>query len=408
MILPTDPLALARDLIACPSVTPLEGGALTVLERTLKALGFTVERPVFESEASAPVENLYARLGSSDPVFVFAGHTDVVPPGDVTAWTHPPFAAEVSEGQLWGRGAADMKGGVAASVAAVARHLERSGPPAGSIVFLITGDEEGPAVNGTVKLLEWAVQRGERFDHCLLPEPTSVAAVGDMVKIGRRGSLSGVLTVHGVQGHVAYPHLARNPVTLLLPLLTALKSPPLDAGTAHFGPSNLEVTTVDVGNPAGNVIPRVATARFNIRFNDLWTADSLGEALRTRLEQAADRAADLDRGDAAWSYTLELPPSNADAFMTRPGAFTDLIGAAIREVTGRTPALSTTGGTSDARFIKNYCEVVEFGLAGPSMHQVDEHVPVADIETLTQVFEAVLNRYFAAGTAEVSPPRSGQ
>jgi succinyl-diaminopimelate desuccinylase len=381
-------------------VTPLEAGALTVLDRALTSLGFAVERPIFDGEATAPVENLYARLGTADPVLVFAGHTDVVPPGEVSAWTHLPFSADVADGLLWGRGAADMKGGVAASVAAVARYLGGSGAPTGSIVFLITGDEEGPAVNGTVKLLKWAQERGERFDHCVLPEPTSVSAVGDMMKIGRRGSLSGTLTVHGVQGHVAYPHLARNPVTMLLPLLTALKSPALDDGTPHFLPSNLEVTTVDVGNAAGNVIPRTATARFNVRFNDLWTAETLGRALRARLEQAADHAAHLDGGSAAWSYALDLWPSNADAFVTGPGPFTDLLTAAIEDVTGRTPALSTTGGTSDARFIKDYCEVVEFGLAGPSMHQVDERVPVADIEVLTQVFEVVLQRYFSgAGKA---------
>ena len=379
------PVALLRDLIRCPSVTPNEGGALALLEGVLKGAGFETHRVAFSEPGQPDVENLYARIGAGRPCLMFAGHTDVVPPGDASRWRFDPFAGEIVDGMIHGRGACDMKGGVAASVAAALAYLEKHGTPKGAIAFLITGDEEGPAVNGTVKLLDWALARGERFDHCILGEPTNPDALGDMMKIGRRGSLSGRLVVHGVQGHVGYPHLADNPIPRLVAILTALKASPLDSGTAHFDASNLEVTSVDVGNPATNVIPAEARAAFNIRFNDLWTPDTLAAEIRRRCEGAADAA----------KFALRFEPTNAVAFLTEPGRFSDLMAQAIWAETGRRPKLSTTGGTSDARFIKSACEVIEFGLVGQTMHMVDERVAIADVEKLTAIYERILAAYFA-------------
>jgi succinyl-diaminopimelate desuccinylase len=385
---PLDPVALGQALIRCPSVTPAEGGAMALLDEVLTARGFEVHRPVFSEPGMPDIVNLYARIGSGGPCLVFAGHTDVVPPGDVAAWSRDPFSGEVADGMLNGRGACDMKGGVAASVSATLRHLAEHGlPDKGSIAFLITGDEEGPAVNGTVKLLAWAKARGELFDHCILPEPTNVDTLGDMIKIGRRGSLSGRLTVYGMQGHVAYPHLADNPIRGIVRLMQALQGEPLDAGTSHFSPSNFEFTTVDVGNPATNVIPASARATFNIRFNDLWTPESLAAEIRRRIEAAAGNA-------VRWEATFD--PTNATAFVTAPGPFVSLVAKAVERATGHAPALSTTGGTSDARFIKDYCPVLEFGLVGQTMHKVDERVPTSDVERLTAIFEDVIARYFAA------------
>jgi succinyl-diaminopimelate desuccinylase len=379
-----DPVALTQALIRRRSVTPADDGALDLLADVLAKAGFETHRLTFSEPGSADVENLYARIGVDAPVMLFAGHTDVVPPGDEAQWSHPPFAAEIVDGVLYGRGATDMKSGVAASVSAALRYLAAlDAPPKGSIAFLLTGDEEGPAVNGTAKLLEWAKARGERFDCCLLGEPTNPEALGDMIKIGRRGSLTGRLTVEGVQGHVAYPHLADNPIRRLAPLLTALMAEPLDHGTAQFGPSNLEFTTVDVGNPATNVIPAAARAVFNIRFNDLWTAETLEKEIRARLERAAGPQA---------RYEVAFDRSNSPAFLTPPGPFVSLVSDAVEEVTGRKPALSTTGGTSDARFIRDYCPVLEFGLVGATMHQVDERAEIADIEALTRIYERVLAR----------------
>jgi succinyl-diaminopimelate desuccinylase len=384
---PRDPVALGQALIRCPSVTPAEGGALALLANVLETAGFAVHQPVFCAPGTPDIVNLYARIGSGGPCLVFAGHTDVVPPGDVAAWSRDPFSGEVADGMLNGRGACDMKGGVAASVSAVLRHLAAHGlPRKGSVAFLITGDEEGPAVNGTVKLLAWAKERGEGFDHCILPEPTNVETLGDMIKIGRRGSLTGRLTVHGMQGHVAYPHLADNPIRGIVRLMQALQTEALDEGTEHFSPSNFEFTTVDVGNPATNVIPATARATFNIRFNDLWTPESLEAEIRRRIEAAAGNA-------VRWEASFD--PTNATAFLTAPGPFVSLVSDAVETATGRTPALSTTGGTSDARFIKDYCPVLEFGLVGQTMHKVDERVPTADVELLTSIFEDVLARYFA-------------
>ncbi|MFP5077696.1 succinyl-diaminopimelate desuccinylase [Rhizobium sp. YIM 134829] len=389
----SDPADLLARLIRCPSVTPAEGGALSALAAMLSPLGFSVERVTAREDGTPDVENLYARLGNDGPHLMFAGHTDVVPVGDEAQWTHPPFGAAVADGMMYGRGAVDMKGGIACFVAAVARYTARHGAPSGSISFLITGDEEGPAINGTPKLLDWAVSRGERWDAALVGEPTNPQALGDMIKIGRRGSLSGTLTVHGIQGHAAYPHLADNPVRGLLLLTTALMDPPFDAGTSDFQPSNLEVTTVDVGNPAVNVIPARATARFNIRFNDRWSADSLKAAIVDRLEKAAaagplrpDR--DPVRYEIAWT---ERP---SPVFLTRSNQLIASLSSAIAAVTGREPTLSTTGGTSDARFIKDHCPVVEFGLVGQTMHMVDERVALSDLETLTGVYLAFLERWF--------------
>jgi len=315
---------------------------------------------------------------------VFVGHTDAVPPGEEALWKRPPFAGEIGDGELYGRGAVDMKGAIACAVAAVLDYLqELGGKPKGSISFLITGDEESVAVNGTVKLLKWAAARGETFDHCILAEPSSAAELGDTIKIGRRGSLNGTLIVSGRQGHVAYPHLAENPIRGLVTLMRALMALRLDLGSDHFDASNLEFTSVDVGNPTVNLIPAEARARFNIRFNDLHTQASL----RALIEQRAAQAADGARWRIAWE------PSNADSFLTKPGPFVDLVVEAIADVTGRKPALSTSGGTSDARFIKDYCPVLEFGLIGQTMHQVNERVAVADLARLTAIYRRVLDSY---------------
>jgi succinyl-diaminopimelate desuccinylase len=379
-------IRMTRDLVRCASVTPAEGGALALIEGWLKPYGFEVHRPVFSEPGTPDVENLYARIGKNSPVLVFAGHTDVVPVGDEAAWEHAPFGAEISDGILWGRGACDMKAGVAASLAAVLDHLDAGGAVPGSIVFLITGDEEGPAVNGTVKLLEWAAERGERFDGCILGEPTNPSAMGDMMKIGRRGSLSFDLEVIGKQGHVAYQHLARNPIDGLMRLMAALKSTPLDTGTEHFLPTNLEFTSVDVGNPARNVIPAMARVQGNIRFNELWTSATLGAELQRRLAGVNDKP----------EHRLTLHATNAEAFLTAPGPFVAMVAEAVQHITGRKPELSTTGGTSDARFIQAYCPVIEFGTVGQTMHQVDERVALSDIEQLTAVYRRAIERFFAA------------
>jgi succinyl-diaminopimelate desuccinylase len=384
----SDALAIARELLRCPSVTPADAGALGVLERLLRDAGFEVHRVTFSEPGAADIDNLYARIGDAAPHLTFAGHTDVVPAGDVAAWSHDAFAGEVADGVLYGRGAVDMKGGIACSVAAVLDYLAANGGrPKGSISFLITGDEEDVAVNGTVKLLQWAAERGEKFDHCVLGEPSNVEALGDCIKIGRRGSLSGTLIVDGVQGHVAYPQRAANPVPEIARLITALSDDPLDHGNEQFPPSNLEFTSVDVGNAATNVIPAQARAKFNIRFNNQHSV----ETLRGLIEQRVAAALSGGRLKAR----IEWLPSNSGAFVTKPGPFTDLVVAAIEQVTGRRPKLDTGGGTSDARFITHYCPVIEFGLVGQTMHKVDECTPVADLQQLTAIYRGVLDRYFA-------------
>jgi succinyl-diaminopimelate desuccinylase len=385
--MPTPPSALdvARALVAFPSVTPEDAGALPYVRRLLAEAGFAVEIVAFAEAGTPTVGNLWARFGRDAPNFVFAGHTDVVPPGDPSRWRFPPFSATLADGALWGRGAADMKGGVAAALAAALRFVAR-GAFKGSISFLLTGDEEGPAVNGTVKLLDWARARGERFDHCLLGEPTSQATLGDTIKHGRRGSLTGRLTLIGRQGHVAYPQLADNPLRRLAPALDALQAPPLDAGTPDFEPSNLEIVSVDVGNPATNVIPGEVRLVFNVRFNDRWTPATLSAEIERRVAAAARGA----------RYDLSFDPTNAVAFLTARGPFTDLVARAIEETTGVTPKLSTNGGTSDARFIKDACPVVDVGLVGATLHAVDERVAVDDLEALTRVYERTLELYFSA------------
>ena len=385
--MPADPIAIARELIRCPSVTPEEGGAIAYLQRVLSEAGFDVHRLMFTQPGYDNIENLYARVGTGAPHFVFAGHTDVVPPGEVSLWSYAPFAGEVSEEVLFGRGAVDMKGALACALAATFDYLStHDGRPKGSISFLITGDEEGVAVNGTVKLLKWAADRGEKFDHCLLGEPSNPNALSDMIKIGRRGSLNGTLVVTGTQGHVAYPQLADNPVRGIVALLSALMSAPLDAGSTHFDPSNLEFTSIDVGNKTVNVIPSEARARFNIRYNDRHTQDEVKALIEQRTAAAAANTI---------RWRIEWEPSNADVFVTAPGAFVDLVRAAVADVTGKSPALSTSGGTSDARFIKDYCPVVEFGLVNTTMHKIDERVPTADLVTLTAIYRRVLEQYFA-------------
>ena len=382
-----DPVAIARDLLRCRSVTPAEGGALKFLEATLKAAGFSVRRMTFKEPGADDVENLYARVGTASPHLMFAGHTDVVPPGDEKAWRHPPFAGEMDGAELYGRGAVDMKGGIACAVAAVVDHLAANGgKPKGSISFLITGDEEGIAVNGTPKLLQWAAERGEKFDHCILGEPSNVKTLGDTIKVGRRGSLNGQLIVAGKQGHVAYPQRADNPIRGLVALVAALQSEPLDKGTAQFSPSHLEFVSVDVGNKTVNLIPGEARARFNIRFNDTHTLDSLKKLIEQRAAKAAG---------GKIKFVFEWAPSNAGVFVTKPGPFMDMVTAAIEKATGRRPELSTSGGTSDARFITQYCPVVEFGLVGQTMHAVDERVPVADLRALTAIYRTIIDKYFA-------------
>jgi succinyl-diaminopimelate desuccinylase len=319
---------------------------------------------------------------------MFAGHTDVVPPGDETAWTHPPFAAETENGFLYGRGAVDMKGGIASFVAAVARHIAEHGRPKGSISLLITGDEEGPGINGSAKLLDWAATKGEKWDAAIVGEPTNPDTLGDMIKIGRRGSLSGTVTVHGRQGHVAYPHLADNPVPGIVALAEALMHPPFDEGTKDFQASNLEVTSIDVGNKATNVIPARATASFNIRFNDLWDAERLQAEIHNRLDRAAER---LRQDKAPLDFELGWRERPSPVFVTSDPHLIDAFAGAVSAVTGKKPELSTSGGTSDARFIKDYCPVIEFGLVGQTMHMVDERVALADLETLTRIYQRFLS-----------------
>ncbi|MEF2551933.1 succinyl-diaminopimelate desuccinylase [Aurantimonas sp. A2-1-M11] len=391
----TDPVAILTRLIRCPSVTPAEGGALAALAETLAPLGFCVARPVFGDIDTPDVENLFARAGDAGPHLVFAGHTDVVPPGDESDWREGPFSAAIVDGELYGRGAVDMKGGIAAFIAAYARHVARSGRPAGQVSLLITGDEEGPAVNGTVKLLEWARDRGERFDACVVGEPTNPAAMGDMIKIGRRGSLSAEIRVTGVQGHVAYPHLADNPLRTITAIAEALMDEPLDSGSAAFPASNLEITSIDTGNASVNVIPARARLFFNVRFSDLWTPDSLKAELARRIREAA-ASQRFRKGRDAAEVAIAWRERPSESFLTQDDALTQALSGAVEAVTGRRPELSTSGGTSDARFIKDYCPVVEFGLVGKTMHMSNERVPVADLETLTRIYETFIARWFAA------------
>ena len=378
-----DPVALAQALIRCPSVTPEEGGALDLLQQTLEEIGFVCHRLKFSEAGTADVDNLYARCGSGAPNFCFAGHTDVVPTGPLDAWNRGPFDAVVEDGVLYGRGAADMKGAIACFTAAAQRVLA-AGRPSGSISLLITGDEEGPAINGTQKMLHWLKENGETLDVCLIGEPTNPERLGQMVKIGRRGSMNGRLTVHGIQGHTAYPHLADNPAHRLVAILNSLVMIPLDEGSAHFPPSTLQISTIDIGNPATNVIPGEARATFNIRFNDLHSSASLTKSLHEAIGAAIGQEG---------RYDLDLSVSG-ESFLTLPGPLSQLVCESIEAVLGNAPELSTTGGTSDARFIKDHCEIVEFGMVGQTMHKADEQARIEDLQNLRLIYEAVLRGYF--------------
>lgn len=376
-----DTIALAQALIRCPSVTPTTAGVFDVLEAALAPLGFTTHRVTFEEAGTEPVDNLYACLGDAGPNLCFAGHTDVVPVGDEAGWTYPPFAAEIHDGYLYGRGAEDMKGAIAAFVTAVARYGK---PQHGRISLLITQDEEGIAINGTRKMLDWLKERGESVDACIVGEPTNVETLGDTIKIGRRGSMYLDLTVHGKQGHVAYPERADNPITRLTHILYALKAEPMDAGTPHFPPSNLEITSVDVANPTRNLIPARASALCNVRFNVTHTGEGIAAWAKTICERYAPGG-----------YTLTHRISG-DAFLTEEGMLTGIVAEAVKEVTGQIPAFSTGGGTSDARFIKDICPVVEFGTTGFTPHQVNERVETKVLQDLSACYEAMLRRFFAA------------
>lgn len=378
-----DALELAQALIRCPSVTPADEGALGVLQSSLEGLGFTCHRIIFSEEGTPDVDNLYARLGTDGPNFCYAGHTDVVPVGNESGWMVDPFGGEVIDGTLYGRGATDMKGGIACFVSGMARFLKnRSGNFNGSISLLITGDEEGPSINGTRKVLDWMVERNEALDACIVGEPTNPNKLGEMVKIGRRGSISGWLTVHGMQGHTAYPHLADNPLPRMIEMLRAITSEELDEGTDHFQPSNLQLTTIDVGNTATNIIPGEVRAAFNVRFNDLHTSGSLMAWVKEKFDAIG--------GD----YDVEFQITG-EAFLTPPGKLSSLLSEAVERATGLKPDLSTTGGTSDARFIKDFCPIAEFGLISQSMHKVDECVRLSDMEQLTNIYEIFLDGYFA-------------
>lgn len=382
MIKIVDPLDLAQRLIRCPSVTPKDGGALDTLQKVLIELGFECKRLVFDDDDSPPVDNLYARLGNKGPNFCFAGHTDVVPVGDMNGWTVDPFGAEIVGDTLFGRGATDMKSAIASFIAGTSEFLQKNGNDfGGSISLLITGDEEGPSINGTKKVLAWMEDVGEELDACLVGEPTNPKELGDMIKIGRRGSLSGSIKVYGVQGHTAYPHLAKNPLPTLAKLATLLSETPLDRGNEHFQPSNLQITSIDVGNTATNVIPASGQLRFNVRFNDQHTGESLMKWVEKKCESV----------EADFDIEFRL---TGEAFLTPPGKLSDILSNAVLGVTGKQPELSTTGGTSDARFIKDFCPVAEFGLISQTMHKVDERVIIKDIRHLTKIYEAVLDQYF--------------
>ena len=380
-------LDLAQALIRCNSVTPADGGALSILQEALEPLGFNCRRLKFSEDGTPDVDNLYARLGTGAPHFCFAGHSDVVPVGGIDSWTADPFGAELRDDALYGRGASDMKGAVACFAAAVSRFTARRRDGfTGSISLLITGDEEGPAINGTTKMLSWLAENGEKLDVCLVGAPTNPTQLGEMVKIGRRGSMSGALTVKGVQGHTAYPHLADNPLPRMIEMLAAITSETLDEGTDHFQPSNVQLTTIDVGNTATNIIPGEAKAAFNIRFNDLHSGASLPQWLHGKIDNVGGE------------YTLDIQVSG-EACLTPPGEFSALLAEVIENVTGVAPELSTSGGTSDARFIKDYCPVAEFGLVGQTMHKADERVELKDLADLTDIYDAVLEGYFSPETA---------
>ena len=383
---PHDPVTILQDLIRCPSVTPHDHGALSVVENLLVGGGFTTHRLVFKDQDTPDIDNLFARYGTSAPHLCFAGHTDVVPVGDEAGWTNPPFAAEIHNGQIYGRGATDMKGSVAAFTAAALSFIGESPKFKGSISLLITGDEEGPAINGTVKVLEWMKKFQHVPDHCLVGEPTCADSLGDTIKIGRRGSLSFVVTVEGKQGHVAYPNKVSNPVAKLARFVDLISSTTIDNGNDHFDPSSLQVTTFDVGNTATNVVPAKATAKFNIRFSTEHDYNSLRVWVNAHIETVK---AELG---GTWVVTTN---EGAEAFITEPGSFVGLVQDAVQEETGLLPKLSTSGGTSDARFVKDYCPVLEFGPTNATIHQVDERLSVEELQATTRIYHRIIDLYFA-------------
>ena len=380
-----NPIEILQALIRCPSITPHDEGALSTLENLLTASGLTCHRLVFKEEGTPDIDNLFARIGNTSPHLCFAGHTDVVPVGDAKDWKHPPFAAEIHNGQIYGRGATDMKGSVAAFAAAAIDYVKHSGKPAGSISFLITGDEEGPAINGTVKVLEWMKSNGHIPDHCLVGEPSCVEKLGDTISVGRRGSLSFDVTVEGTQGHVAYPSKTDNPIPKLSRLLDRISYAKLDDGNDHFGPSTLAVTTFDVGNPAGNVVPARAVAKFNIRYSTEHNFQSLRDWVDAHV------AAVRKELGGKWTVTSY---EGAEAFITEPGAFVGLVQDAVEQETGLIPKLSTSGGTSDARFIKNYCPVLEFGPTNATIHQVDERISIEELRATQIIYGRIIAAYF--------------
>lgn len=378
-----DPIELSQRLIRCPSVTPLEGGALDELQAVLKKIGFKCTRLVFSESGTPDVDNLYARIGEGSPNFCFAGHSDVVPPGQSSEWIGDPFSGMIADGKLFGRGSSDMKSAIAAFVAAAERFVkEEFDKRRVSISLLITGDEEGPAINGTVKVLEWMEENNEKIDCCIVGEPTNPDFLGGMAKIGRRGSLTGWLTVFGTQGHTAYPHLADNPLSRLVKMLAPLSEETLDEGTEYFPPTTVAIASIDTGNSASNVIPNKATATFNIRFNDSRTSEEIEDWLRNIFEEVGGK------------FELETACSS-NAFITQPGALSKDLVDSVKEVTGLSPELSTTGGTSDARFIRKYCPVIEFGGVGKTMHKINEHVELEDIRVLSDIYFALLRRFFS-------------
>lgn len=382
----TDPVPILEALVRCPSVTPDEGGALTYLQKLLTPLGFTCHRLTFSEAGTPDVDNLFARIGIKGPHLCFAGHTDVVPPGNIADWTHPPFAATIADGYLFGRGATDMKGSVAAFTAAmIDAAKDFNGTLPGSISLLITSDEEGPAINGTVKVLSWMKEHNHIPDHCIVGEPSSSEILGDTIKIGRRGSLSAVVTVEGKQGHVAYPHKADNPIPRLARFLDRISSAKLDDGNDRFDPSTLAITTIDVGNPAGNVIPARATAKFNIRFNTEHDFDSLESRIRQLVAEVADELGD--------GFTLTFT-RGADSFITAPGPFVGVVQDAVFQESGVMPKLSTSGGSSDARFVKNYCPVLEFGPTNATIHQVDERISIEELRATSRIYRSIIDAYF--------------
>ena len=382
----TDPTAILQSLIRCPSVTPLEGGALDYLQELLSKAGFACHRLVFKDTDTPDIDNLFARWGTSAPHLCFAGHTDVVPPGDETLWKHPPFSATIEDGKIYGRGACDMKGAVAAFAAAAIDYVAAHKTKAGSISFLITGDEEGPAVNGTVKVLKWMKEHGHTPDHCLVGEPTCLEKLGDTIKIGRRGSLSFVMTVDGKQGHVAYPQKADNPVPKLARFIDRISQIEIDSGNKYFDPSTLAMTSFDVGNAATNVIPSRATAKFNIRYNTEHTAEQLKALINLHV--------DAVKAELGGTWTV-VAYEGAEVFMTKAGPFVKLVQEAVHAETGVMPKLSTSGGTSDARFVKDYCPVLEFGPLSATIHQTDEHIGVEELQAVTRIYGRVLGAYFA-------------